>query len=368
MPVFRSGFPTVIGTGSDAHLATGTAALLRDHHPTAIAPEEPVDRVPLVWRSKPPVYYPLAAVATMSGLETWEAFPVVAALLMALAAARLLPARARRARRRAGRRGRRHGAGRPRPRRPAHRRPPLLQPALGLPHAAVRARARMVGGRARARAARSRCSRSSSPSARSRTRSRCRSRSSRSPPCCGPSADARLRGARLWRGPRSLLWIVPLAALLAYPAVRRRGEGDQRGRTRRRPGPLAGDWGGDLFAFSPEHEFLALPIAAALIVLGPLLAVAIVLELRRQPRGLALALGSVLVFGVVAALWFRSRDIGWYFHFKALAFTGPLAVLSRRSACRGAERRRARPGDPGLARAPRRDRRDAGHLPQRPRR
>ncbi|MDQ3741141.1 MAG: hypothetical protein M3389_09395, partial [Actinomycetota bacterium] len=87
VPMFRSGFATVIGNGSDAHLAAGTAHFLTEHHPTAVAPEEPVDRVPLVWRSKPPIYYPLAAVATMSGLETWEALPVVAALLMALAAA-----------------------------------------------------------------------------------------------------------------------------------------------------------------------------------------------------------------------------------------------------------------------------------------
>src|SRR5688500_5821636 len=66
---------------------------------------------------------------------------------------------------------------------------------------------------------------------------------------------------------------------------------------------------------------------AALIVLGPLLVVAIVWELRRQPRALAWALGGVLLFGVAAAVWFRPRDFGWYFHFKALAFVGPLALL-----------------------------------------
>ena len=56
VPMFRGGFVTVIGNGSDAHLAVGTATFLQNHHPNSAAPEEPVDRVPLVWRSKPPIY------------------------------------------------------------------------------------------------------------------------------------------------------------------------------------------------------------------------------------------------------------------------------------------------------------------------
>ena len=57
VPLFRAGFVTVEGMGQDAHLAVGTAQFLQKHYPTSIAPEEPVDRVPLVWRSKPPIYY-----------------------------------------------------------------------------------------------------------------------------------------------------------------------------------------------------------------------------------------------------------------------------------------------------------------------
>ena len=91
------------------------------------------------------------------------------------------------------------------------------------------------------------------------------------------------------------------------------------------------NWGGDLLSFFGEHTFVALPTTAALVVLGPLLAVAIVIELRHQPRPLGLALGGILVFGVVAALWFRPRDAGWYFHFKALAFTGRSRCSSPRS-------------------------------------
>ena len=55
------------GRAQDAHLAVGTAQFLQKHPPTAVAVEEPVDRVPLVWRSKQPIYYALAAVATLSG-------------------------------------------------------------------------------------------------------------------------------------------------------------------------------------------------------------------------------------------------------------------------------------------------------------
>ena len=53
----------MIGDGSDAHLAVGTAEFLQ-HHGTrrASRPSEPVDQVPLVWRSKPPIYYALAGV------------------------------------------------------------------------------------------------------------------------------------------------------------------------------------------------------------------------------------------------------------------------------------------------------------------
>ena len=327
VPMFRSGFATVLGDGSDAHLAVGTAHFLQDHHPTAIAPEEPVDRVPLVWRSKPPIYYPLAAVATLSGLETWQAFPVLAALLMALAAAGffvlardalgagLVGAAAGMAL---------VGLDRVVLHTTLHPYFNQLWGFLTLPFAlvlawwAIRARTRgavallalflAVGAFAYplalpiplvALAA-----------------------------LLWPERDRLAAGARkLWRGPRSLLWIVPLAALLAYPAYGVAEKAITAVGPVVDPGRSLATWGGDLLAFRPEHEFVSLPGPTALIVLGPLLAVAIVLELRRQPRPLAVALGGVLLFGALAALWFRPREAGWYFHFKALAFVGPLAVL-----------------------------------------
>ncbi|HEX8204531.1 MAG TPA: hypothetical protein VF587_00580 [Solirubrobacteraceae bacterium] len=326
VPMFRSGFATVLGNGSDAHLAVGTADFLRDHHPTAVAPEEPVDRVPLVWRSKPPIYYPLAAVAALSGLETWQAFPVVAALLMALAAAGFfLLARDALG---AGLGGAAVGMAlvgldRVVVHTTLH---PYFNQLWGfftLPFAlvlaawAVRARTRgavallalflAVGAFAYPLAV--------------------------PIPLLALAAllwpERRRLAAvgRLWRGPRSLAWIVPLAALLAYPAYGIAEKAISAVEPVVDRGYSLVNWGGDLLAFRPEHEFLALPTATTLVVLGPILAVAIVLELRRQPRALAVALGGVLVFGALAALWFRPRDYGWYFHFKALAFVGPLAVL-----------------------------------------
>ena len=80
-----SGFPTVIGDGSDAHLAAGTAEFLRHAHPLATDTSLPVDEVPVPWRSKQPIYYSLAAVGELSGLETWEALAPLNAFLLALA-------------------------------------------------------------------------------------------------------------------------------------------------------------------------------------------------------------------------------------------------------------------------------------------
>ncbi|MDQ3723607.1 MAG: hypothetical protein M3376_11235, partial [Actinomycetota bacterium] len=36
--------------------------------------------------------------------------------------------------------------------------------------------------------------------------------------------------------------------------------------------------------------------------------------------------GGIVAFGVLAALYFRPREYGWYFHYKALAFAAPLGV------------------------------------------
>jgi hypothetical protein len=86
VPLFRSGFLTVIGDGSDAHLAAGTAEFLKHAPPRGIDASLPVDQMPLVWRSKHGIYYAFASVSSLSGLETWQVLSVLGAFLLSLAA------------------------------------------------------------------------------------------------------------------------------------------------------------------------------------------------------------------------------------------------------------------------------------------
>lgn len=86
VPVLRTGFATVIGQNGDAVLAVGTAEFLQNAPPTANRPELPVDEVPIVWRSKLPIYYALAAVASLAGQDPVVAFPTVMAVMSGLVA------------------------------------------------------------------------------------------------------------------------------------------------------------------------------------------------------------------------------------------------------------------------------------------
>ncbi|MDQ3609690.1 MAG: hypothetical protein M3459_12440, partial [Actinomycetota bacterium] len=86
IPVLRTGFATVIGQNGDAVLAVGTAEFLQNAPPTANRPELPVDEVPIVWRSKLPIYYALAAVASLAGQDPVVAFPTVMAVMLGLVA------------------------------------------------------------------------------------------------------------------------------------------------------------------------------------------------------------------------------------------------------------------------------------------
>lgn len=90
IPVFRSGFATVHGQNGDAIIAVGVAELLQEAPPTAVRPELPVDRMPVVWRSKVPIYSALAGISTLAGQDPIVAFSTVAALLFALTALGLL--------------------------------------------------------------------------------------------------------------------------------------------------------------------------------------------------------------------------------------------------------------------------------------
>jgi hypothetical protein len=85
-PVWRTGFSTVVGQNGDVVLAVGSAQLVKEAPPTAIRPKLPIDRIPLVWRSKYPIFYSLAAVSDLSGLTVVATFPLLAAALLAMAA------------------------------------------------------------------------------------------------------------------------------------------------------------------------------------------------------------------------------------------------------------------------------------------
>jgi hypothetical protein len=86
LPVFRTGYVTVVGDGSDSHLAVGSATFLQQAYPTSTDVSLPVDRVPIVWRSKVPIYYGLAATAWLAGLDPVDTIAAVSALLAGLAA------------------------------------------------------------------------------------------------------------------------------------------------------------------------------------------------------------------------------------------------------------------------------------------
>ena len=86
LPMFRVGIATVIGENPDSHLVVGAAEIVRKGPPTAVHTELGVDRVSPYWRSKYPIFYSLAAVSELSGLDPIAAFATLSALILALLA------------------------------------------------------------------------------------------------------------------------------------------------------------------------------------------------------------------------------------------------------------------------------------------
>ncbi|MCA1680833.1 MAG: hypothetical protein LC777_18740, partial [Actinobacteria bacterium] len=76
LPAFREGSVAVLGQNPDAHLVTGAVEVVREGSPTHVDPDLPVDRVSPLWRSKYPIFYSLAAVSSLSGLDPIRVFPV----------------------------------------------------------------------------------------------------------------------------------------------------------------------------------------------------------------------------------------------------------------------------------------------------
>jgi hypothetical protein len=333
IPYLRSGFPTVIGEGSDAHLAVGTAEFLQHNHPASVNPDGPVDRVPFLWRSKQPIYYALGGVATLSGLEPYETISPLAGLVLGLAAVGLfLLARELLYAGLAGALLAMAIAGLDRMVLHTGMHPYFNQTwgwftlpfALVLSWWTVRERSR---GAAVLLALFLALGAFAYPLA-------------LPIPLLGLAVfwtldrrERRRRGEhvmsldprRLYRGRRSLIWLVPLGVLLAIPVL---GVVEKLWTAAEvvLPGSSLEDWGGDLFGFVPAHQFFSLPHATlwwlAVAAMGVLAAWA----LSRVPRPLAIGLATVIVCFLAAAAYFRQRDLGWYFEFKALAFVAPLLV------------------------------------------
>ena len=338
IPFFAAGFATVIGTGSDAHLAAGTGELLRHTSPTGTHAAAPVDTMPVLWRSKPPIFYGLGAVATLSGLETWEALAPLATLMFALAAVGFFV---------------------------------LVRDLLGagqrtaLVAMAVTGLDRMVVHTVSVPYYNQMWGYFTLPFAlvlgwyAVHERSRAATGllllflalGAFAYPLALPipllaiagfaAVSLRERGGKVAIPPalrerRTLLWAVPLGLLLAVPVL---GVFEKSVTAARvvLPGESLRYWGGDVFGFFPAHQFFALPsdnlwwlaVATMLVLAG--------LALANVARPLAFGLAGVIVAFLLIAVYFRQRDFGWYFHFKTLAFVAPLVLAC---ACAGTERLR----------------------------
>ena len=84
LPAFREGSVAVLGQNPDAHLVAGAAEVVRKGSPTHVDRSLPVDRVSPLWRSKYPIFYSLAAVSSLSGLDPIRVFPVLSGIMMAM--------------------------------------------------------------------------------------------------------------------------------------------------------------------------------------------------------------------------------------------------------------------------------------------
>ena len=325
VPYLGSGFPTVTGTGSDAFHAVGATEFLQHNHPTERHADGPLDRMPLRWGSKQPIYYALGSVASVSGLEPYETLAPVAAVMITLAAigmfllafellgGTLLGAGAAMA--------------------VTGLNAMVLRTALNpyfnqtwgyftLPFALVlgwwavhhRSRAAAillalfltVGGLAY--------------------------------PLMlpipllaiaiflwlepGPRPSLRA----LYRGRRSLLWMLPLAAILAIPAASALAKVWDATVLLVDPNSSLEPWAGDIRHFIPAYEFFSLPVGTLWWLAVAAMAGLAIWLLAQLPRSLAVGIGAVMVAFLAAGAWFRQRELGHYFEFKTLAFSAPLLL------------------------------------------
>ena len=335
--VFIRQFAAPIGYGSDAHVATGVAQFLQHTYPTGTNLSQPINQMQPTWQSKYPIYYAFAAVSSIAGLPTWQTMTPLAGMLLAIAAVGFflvarevfgaatviaLFAMAFAALGRISLYTVLHPyfnqtwgfctlpftlvlgwwAVQPGLSRRARQGVISLLAVIGLvlvlayplaaPIPAVPLIAFAWGERRRRRAA----------------------------------GERLFRLRDLYRGRRSLIWIIPLAVLLAIPVAGAVDKGVAAAGVLL-PGHSLSDWGGDMQSFLSWNFFFSLPASW----LGWLLFAGVLLLAVRgfagQPRPLAWGLGGLLVLGLLVATYFRHRQAGYYFEFKLLAFVAPLVLL-----------------------------------------
>jgi hypothetical protein len=136
----------------------------------------------------------------------------------------------------------------------------------------------------------------------------------------------RVSPRRLYHGRRSLWWMIPLLLILIVPVAGVFEKAQTAVRVVFDPSFPLDAWGGDLFGFYPERWFLGAETITWMAVLAPFLLYGVWRGLRSCPPALARGLAAVMVFAVVFAAYFRLRPVGWYFHFKVLAFVAPLML------------------------------------------
>ncbi|MBA2792540.1 MAG: hypothetical protein H0U32_00925, partial [Thermoleophilaceae bacterium] len=332
VPMLQAGYTSVPGQNPDGLLGVGVAELLQNTHPTGSDTDLPIDTMPLVWRSKYPIYYVLAGTSTLSGLEPIKVFAAEAAVLAALTAIAfmLLALYGLRAQPRAallvmamigfnsliG-----YLAGHP-----YHNQ---LWGTLALPMILLFGM-RWLEMRSR--------------------------------------ADAALFAlfTALGLSAYPLMVLFPALALAAGAIVLRRGSHTPRPRLRRPrtarsialavavtaiavpaalvvvlgvleksssaasvlvSGGSLDPWRGDLQSYKAPGFFVGVPAAWGYLAAGLVLAAG-TLGLRGVPPAWRAALGSAVLGGLAFALFFRFRDFGEYFHFKVLAFVAPMLLTA----------------------------------------
>jgi hypothetical protein len=327
-----------IGTGSDAHVAAGTAQFLKHAYPTGVNVSEPINQMPPTWQSKYPIYYAFAAVSSLSGLATWQVLATLTAAMLGLAAAGMFL---------------------------------VARDVLRAPVAAA------VVAMAVAALDREALHTILNPYLNNQTwgffampftlvlgwwvvqpglERRQRLATALllalfalvlvfAYPLAAPipavpiavfvwlewrrkvrAGEPVFHPRDVYKSRRSLLWLIPLCALLVVPAI---GVGQKVAGAIKvlAPGNSLRSWGGDLPGFIPFNYFVSLPrplyfLPATVVIFG-----LAAYGLRRSGRSLAVGLGGLMAIGVLLAIYLRHRAYGYYFHFKRLAFIGPLVMV-----------------------------------------